>query len=118
PQPSAGGVWITAPLLQVAPLFLAETWPEALVASVRRAQHPQYVWDRPPLEESRPMILRLDALRSLHREHRELVRFTGFRLAQGALELLDDWLMWWFTGRVPEGGDLLAAHTMLRELAE
>ncbi len=116
PQPSERGKWITAPLIQVAPMFLAETWPAPLVDSVRRAQHPQYVWDRPPIDESRPAILRLDALQSLHREHTELYRFTGFRLAADALEIIDDWLMWWLTGTLPEGGDLLAAHTMLGEL--
>ncbi|MCA9661065.1 MAG: hypothetical protein KC486_22180 [Myxococcales bacterium] len=52
----------------------------------------------------------------LHRADAASYRLSGFRLSAEALAILDAWLAWFFTGAVAEDGDLLAAHTTLREL--
>ncbi|MEZ4426882.1 MAG: hypothetical protein R3A51_04215 [Nannocystaceae bacterium] len=116
PQPSEARRWMTAPLVMVAPCFDAARWPAPLVDSVRRAQHPQYLWERSPVAPHEPMIIRLDAMQPLHREDRAAVRFTGARLSGDALDLLDDWLAWFLTGSIAEDSDLYAAHRTLREL--
>jgi hypothetical protein len=116
PQPSEARAWMTAPLVQVVPCFPAQSWPPALVDSVRRAQHPQYVWDRLPIAPHEPAVFRLDHAAPLHRADAASYRLSGFRLSAEALSILDAWLAWFWTGTIAEDGDLLAAHTTLREL--
>ncbi|MEZ4381183.1 MAG: hypothetical protein R3A79_07530 [Nannocystaceae bacterium] len=116
PQPSEARAWVTAPLVQVVPCFEASRWPAPLVASVRQAQHPQYVWDRLPTQADAPVIFRLDQAGPLHRADTASYRLTGYRLSAAALELLDAWMAWFWTGTIAEDSDLLAAHTTLREL--
>lgn len=118
PQPSEARRWMTTPLALVAPYYGADPWPEALVASIRSGQHPHYVWDRLPIEGPAASILRLDQSFPLHRQHTDLFRMTGFRLASDALAVLEDWQQWLLTGKLPADGDLYAAHTTLRELLE
>lgn len=116
PQPSEARKWMTAPLVQVVPGFAVERWPPALVDSARRAQHPQYVWDRLPIAPRDPVVFRLDHATPLHRADTASYRLTGFRLSAEALAVVDAWLAWFWTGTVAEDGDLMAAHTTLREL--
>jgi len=107
--------WITTPLMFVAPCFGADDWPAVLVDSIRRVQHPQYLWDYLPLDGRDSSIVRLDQMFPIHRTNTKAYKFTGFRLSPEAMELIDDWLGWNQTGTLDRDGCVIEVHNELKE---
>lgn len=114
--------WITAPSVLVAPCYGATPdgsrggWPAPLVENVRLCQHAQYVWDQLPLGGITESVFRLDHVQPLRFNSADF-DFTGWELTPNAVEVLDDWLLWYRTGTVAEGGVLQMAVEELPKAA-
>lgn len=116
--------WMTSSVMQVAPSHGVDKdgtrggWPPVLVESVRRCQHPQYVWDRLPhgsrVEES---ILCLDRILPVCTTPGTF-KFLGFKLSEEALEIVEDWMCWCRTQTLSTGGMLELAHREFGKLAQ
>lgn len=111
--------WQSTRTLLVAPYYGSEEdegrlgWLPAFVDRIRRAEYPQYVWDRLP--RGRESILRLDNIMPVGADP-AAYRLEDFRLSREALELLDEWLVWLFTATLPEDGVLAGIRSGLAKL--
>ncbi len=113
--------WQTSRTILVAPYYGAEQgnarggWKPEFVTRIRRAEYPQYVWDRLPVGESSTSssILRLDHVQpisSLHGTYEP----TPHRLSPQALDIVEEALEWLRIGKLPDG-QLHAARTIIAE---
>lgn len=99
----------TNPTLVAAPFYGADQggssggWKPDFVARIRRCEYPQYMWDKLPLSGRNESILRLDHLQPVGR-HGESYELTDFELHEEALDLFDEYLQWFLTGRLFEDG--------------
>lgn len=75
-----------------------------LVELIRHARYRQFFYDRLPLGGSDESILRFDQAFPLSHNAQSHAD-AGYRLSQSALALVDEWLDWFITGRMP-GQDL------------
>ena len=113
--------WQSASTMLVAPFYGAEPggvrggWPMTFVERIRRAEYPQYVWDRLPLGGGTESILRLDHVFPIGAEP-AAYRLEDLRLSDEALGLLDEWLAWLLTGGLPGDSTLRMIRTELRKL--
>lgn len=116
---SAG--WQSAATMLVAPFYGADQdgsrggWNPEFVERIRRAEYPQYMWDKLPLGGSTESILRLDHIFPIGRDP-AAYRLTDFALSPKAMRLLDDWLDWLLVGSVDAGSDLAFLAQGWREL--
>ncbi len=113
--------WQTAPTILVAPFYGADQdekragWPQALVDRIRHCEYPQYVWDQLPVAGSPESILRLDHIQPIGR-HSNSHEWTEHCLTPDALDVLDEWLTWIFTGTLPQDGVVTMARKELGEI--
>jgi hypothetical protein len=113
--------WQTAPCLLVAPYFGVDAtgaragYPEAFVNRVRVCEYPQYVLDSLPVGGStKRSMLRLDHVQPLG-SHYNAYELTEHCLSAPALSVLDDWLVWMATGKIPADGTLATIRAVLME---
>ena len=105
--------WQSARTLLVAPFYGADPggtrggWPAPFVERIRRAEYPQYVWDKLPIGSVTESILRLDHIFPIGSDP-AAYRLENFRLGDEALAFLDEWVEWLVTGTLP-GDSLLAS---------
>ncbi len=112
--------WQSARTFLVAPYYGGEAdgeragWNPAFVERIRRAEYPQYVWDRLPTAASES-ILRLDNILPIGADP-AAYKLADYRLTGEALELLDEWLAWLFSGELPGDGVLAEIRSGLAAL--
>lgn len=68
---------------------------------IRHAEYPQYVWDKLPLPGAEESVLQLDQIFPVG-EDPAGYELKEYRLGDDALVLLDEWILWLFTGSLPE----------------
>lgn len=115
--------WHTNPTLIVVPSFGVDGgnaerragWNPFLVDRIRRAEFPQFFWDRIPLDGADESILRFDQVQPVGHHHQSIEN-TQFRLSANALKLIDEWWAWAITGLLNEKGDLFSIRGFLAEL--
>lgn len=113
---SGSSSWISKPSVLIAPFFGADAdgsrsgWPPVLVNSIRRAQHPQYVWDKLPLKGSEVSILRLDQIHPLE-DHSAGFDYAGYALHPDAMRVIDEWVQWYMTGMLDDEGSLYTIYS-------
>lgn len=93
----------TSPVFVAAPFFGVDEgsgkragYSSAFVERVRHCEYPQFVWDQLPFKSGRTpkeSILRLDQIRPIGNHHNSY-SLTGFRMSEGALDIIDDLLSW------------------------
>lgn len=114
PKSLKGGTsanWPTSPTLLVAPYYGTEAsqsrsgWKPELVSRIRRAEFPQYLWDKLPLAGADESILRLDHVQPIGR-HQDSVELTKYTLSPNALSVLDEYMSWCMTGLLDKSGDV------------
>jgi hypothetical protein len=81
-------------------------WPEELVARIRRCEYPQFLWDQIP-GASMSTVFRLDQLQPISMA-RSSYDCRRYRLVEGAMRLLDEWVVWHCTGYLAERSQLRA----------
>jgi hypothetical protein len=97
----------SARTLLVAPFYggdkdgMRAGWNPEFVTRIRHAEYPQYVWDKLPLPGAEESILRLDHVFPVG-EDPAGYELKEYRLGEDALALLDEWILWLFTGSLPE----------------
>jgi hypothetical protein len=64
------------------------------------------MWDRLPLSGRSESILRLDHLQPIGK-HGESYEVTDYQLHEEALKLVDDYLVWFLMGGLPEDSILI-----------
>ena len=117
-RPAGEATHQTAPTLLMAPYYGSEKsgtragWHQPLVERIRRAEYPQYVWDRLPLPGASESILRLDHVFPVSTDPATF-ELTDFRLSEGAISMIDEWLHWRVTGRFLDGSILADVRTAL-----
>ena len=103
--------WQTSPTLLVAPYYGVDPggrrggWREEFVDRIRRGEYPQYLWDKLPLGGAQESILRLDHVQPVGR-HANACAPTAYCLSDDALDVLDEWFEWLWTGLVRTDGVL------------
>lgn len=113
--------WQSARAMLVAPFYGAEPggtrggWPAPFVERIRRAEYPQYVWDKLPLGGETESILRLDHLFPIGADPAGYT-LQPVRLSDEALALLDEWVAWLLTGSLPDDSVLGMIRTELAKL--
>lgn len=85
-------------------------WRPEFVQRIRRAEYPQYSWDRLPLRGASESVLRLDHLQPLG-VHAQALDATPYRLTLEASQILEEWLGWFRTGELMEDGVLAYFRT-------
>jgi hypothetical protein len=113
--------WQTAPTLIVAPYYGRDEgtgkrsgYSDALVQRVSQCEYPQFFWEKLPLSGSTESILRFDHIQPIG-HHYKNYQLTGYRLAESAISLLDEWLNWFIYGTVEEDGVLNTVFQILRK---
>lgn len=97
----------TAPTCLVAPYYgVAKTASRAgyrpeFVERVQQCEYPQFVWDVLPIPNGEASILRLDHLQPVG-AHYTAYKLTGYRLGDGAIEVIDEMIGWLMEGGVEE----------------
>lgn len=110
--------WQTAPTLLVAPYYGTSHsgtrggWSDQFVERVRRAEYPHFCWDLLPLSGEEESMLRLDHIQPIGNHH-QAYRLTPYRLANEALEVIDDCIGWLHTGTFAEESPFLAVAELL-----
>ena len=116
------GRWQTARTRLVAPFFSANGtssrsgWPPELVTRIQHCEYPQYFWDNLPVPGSTEgSILRFDHAFSIGEDLANIDQ-TGYRLHPDALEVLQDWYLWYVTGTVTRDSALETALAVMHDL--
>ncbi len=98
----------TAPTVLVAPYYGADQdgkragYNPIFVERVRHCEYPQFLWDKLPLQSGpNESILRLDHLQPIG-THGNSHKFSGYRMSESAIEVVDDLMQWLVWGGVPE----------------
>jgi hypothetical protein len=114
--------WQSARSILVAPYYGAEPggtrggWPAPFVERIRRAEYPQYMWDMLPIgSQSASSILRLDHVLTIGADPANWTTEPHV-LSQEALVILDEWVSWLTTGRLPAAAGLAFARASLPNL--
>ena len=114
--------WQTARTRLVAPFYSANGtslrggWLPELVSRIQHCEYPQYFWEALPVSSSTEgSILRFDHAFSIG-EDLANIEATGYRLHSDALEVLQDWYLWYVTGTVTRDSVLETALSVLRDL--
>lgn len=113
--------WMTNPTMIVAPYYGGEAdgtrggWPEPFRTRIRHCEYPQFIWDKLPIGGAEESILKLDHLQPVGRHHTAYEQ-TAYRLSEEALRIVDEWLGWLMTGKLPTTGSLAVGREMLRTL--
>lgn len=125
PRGIAGGRerWQSAHTLLVAPFYGADPggtrggWPADFVGRIKRAEYPQYVWDKLPVTGSTESILRLDHVFPIGIDPAGYQPYP-FRLSPDALAVMDVWLRWLFAGDLDPDSILGMVRPELAKLQE
>ncbi len=80
-------------------------WKPEFVQRIRRAEYPQYAWDSLPIPGASESILRLDHIQPVG-EAAQALELTPHRLTPDAAEVMEEWLAWFRSGELAEGGVL------------
>lgn len=109
----------TAPMMLVAPYFgIASSANRAgyspeFVERVMNCYYPQFMVDWLPHSGGEQSILRLDQLQPVGRHH-QAYKLMGYRFSEAALNIMDAWLEWLFTGSIPANHLLATAVQLLQ----
>jgi len=117
--------WQTTPTILVAPYYGVERnlkragFNKEFVERVKRAEYPNFYWDMLPIpgSDSDGSICKLDHILPLGKYYKS-VEFTEHCLSDEALEMIDQWLTWLFSGIEPYEGDFQYLRENLREIQE
>jgi hypothetical protein len=97
----------TDPCILVAPFFTADPggvragYTPAFVERVRRCEYQQFFWDTLPGSKSgSDSIMRLDHTQPVGRDH-SVVEVTNYKLSDLALEIMEQYLNWFFNDQLP-----------------
>jgi hypothetical protein len=88
----------------------------SIVAKIRRCKFRQFFWDRLPLNDVKESVMRLDQIQPIGTEP-DSYTATDYRLSDDALELMDEWTEWLFTGQIPKQGVLEVVLETIAEVA-
>lgn len=116
-RPQASPKWMTAPTLLVAPYYGVKRtasrsgWYEPLVERIRVCEYPQYILDQLP-NETTHSVLRLDHIQPVGNHH-DTFSPSEYRLSQDALDIIDEWIDWGWSGILSETSTL---HMIRQEL--
>lgn len=113
--------WHTSKTFLVAPYYSVSSrsgsaaWQKELVRFIRYGTYPQFMWDRLPVNsDDAGSILRLDHVQPVG-DMVGTYKATRFKLSDEAIEVIEDWLMWFRRGQIVENGSL---HLFKQILAE
>jgi hypothetical protein len=103
----------------MAPFYGAETtamragWCKELLDRIACCEYPQFLIEVLPLPRTTTRsVLRFDHLQPVGKHH-DAFTSTTHCLGEEALELVDEWIEWLFTGELPEETALAAARDEL-----
>lgn len=110
----------TAPMMLVAPYFGVQSGHRAgyrpeFVQRVMHGYYPQFMVDWLPHPRGEQSILRLDQLHPVGCHH-DAYQLLGFQLGPTAMEVMDRWIEWLFTGSMPADCALAAAIELLQSV--
>jgi len=114
--------WQTAPTILVAPYYGADEdstssgFNPAFVERIKSGEYPQFMWDMLPLTGKDESILRMDHIQPIGRHH-DSIELTDYRLSEDAIDIIDEWLTWIFTGQLFANGLLSDIRIGLSELS-
>jgi hypothetical protein len=104
---------LTSPTLIVAPYYGVDRdgkragYNVKLINRIRHAEYPQFMLDSLPIGGTNQSILRFDHIQPVGL-HFYAYEHSGFCLSDEAIELiLDDWLQWFFLGKLPSDSFIL-----------
>lgn len=121
PRTQGAARWQTAHTLIVAPFYGAEAggtrggWHPTFVERIRRAEYPQYMWDKLPITGAAESILRMDHLFAMGADPAGYSHYP-FQLSPEALSVMDDWLHWLLNGALAQDSVLALVRTELSKL--
>jgi hypothetical protein len=78
-------------------------YPKVFVERIQHAYYPQMMIDMLPLTGSQFSVLRLDQTQPIGAHHQAFHK-TGYRLSEDALDVLIEWLDWYWYGKILEEG--------------
>ncbi|QAB14440.1 hypothetical protein [Hydrogenovibrio thermophilus] len=110
----------TSPTVLVSPYYGASKkdsragYSEAFVERVKHCEYPQFQWDHLPIKNGESSILRLDHTQAIG-AHSMSYEFTGYKLSDEALEILDDHFSWLVYGGAPENSLLHDFRSLIEE---
>jgi hypothetical protein len=113
--------WQTHPTLIVAPYFGVDPgprggWKPEFVERIRRCEYPQYMWEQLPVGgSSESSILAFGQMQAIGNTA-DAYELTNFSLSEAALTILDEWLEWFFNGKLDQEGVLFLFRKELAEL--
>jgi hypothetical protein len=107
--------FLVAPYYGVASDGTRGGWNPEFVRRIQKIEYSQYLWDELPIGGSDSgSILRLDHVFPLGADPANWT-LTPHRLSSEAMEFVDDWMAWHFTGTIAEAGALhVARNTLLQ----
>ena len=104
---------LTSPTLIVAPYYGVDRdgkragYNVELITRIRHAEYPQFMLDSLPIGGTSQSILRFDHIQPVGFHH-YAYEHSGLCLSDDAVELiLDDWLQWFFWGKLPSDSFIL-----------
>jgi hypothetical protein len=115
---SGAARWLTAKTFIVAPYYGTDQdgtrggWPPAFVQRIRHAMYPQYMCDRLPIGGVNESVLRFDQVQPIGK-NLAAIEILPFRLCEEALDIIDDWIVWYYRRAMPADGTLFNARAIL-----
>lgn len=115
---SGAARWLTAKTVIVAPYYGTDQdgtrggWPAAFVERIRHAMYPQCMCDRLPIGGVTESVLRFDQVQPIGK-NLTAIEILPYRLSDEALEIIDDWIVWYYRRALPADGPLLSARSIL-----
>jgi hypothetical protein len=94
------------------PTSRASGWKRGTVTRIRHCEWSQYMWDILPDSQYGESVFLFGQMQSFSSDYRTY-RKSGYRLTDKALDLMDDWLLWYFYGDLSNDGDLRTAREIL-----
>jgi hypothetical protein len=99
----------TTPTILIAPFVGVDQdgtragYPPDFVEHVRCCEYPQFIYEKLPISSVNESFLRLDQIQSIGKDL-DSFELTAYCLSNDAMDIIDEWIIWIFTGMLPTDG--------------
>jgi hypothetical protein len=121
--PKGSPSWQALPMVYVAPAYGCDQdgsragWDKTFTDRIKMCMYPQYMLEKLPLAGPEWSVVRFDQIQPISRRHDSFI-LTEHCLSQEAVQVVNDWVSWAYTGEVTPNGAIDMWHAEMVRLQQ